>query len=88
MVMPSPVVTHPCPLASPLCESGLRSKPGEATVSSDRAESGMSTLAAALRRASSAHGEHEKRTGEADPKWPDWYAAYMVAEQAGDELQT
>jgi len=30
-----------------------------------------------------AHGEHEKRTGQADADWPDWYAAYMVAEQAG-----
>jgi hypothetical protein len=40
----------------------------------------------ALRRAAAAHGEHEKRTGEADPNWPAWYAAYMVAEQAGAEL--
>jgi hypothetical protein len=44
-------------------------------------------LAAALRRASVAHGEHEKRTGgQHDENWPDWYAAYMVAEQAGKEL--
>ena len=43
-------------------------------------------LASALRRAEVAHGEHEKRTGAADPDWPDWYAAYMVAEQAGTEL--
>jgi catechol 2,3-dioxygenase-like lactoylglutathione lyase family enzyme len=43
-------------------------------------------LASALRRASAAHGEHEQRTGEADPNWPDWYAEYMVAEQAGEEL--
>jgi catechol 2,3-dioxygenase-like lactoylglutathione lyase family enzyme len=43
-------------------------------------------LASALRRASAAHGEHEKRTGQADPNWPDWYAAYTVAEQAGAEL--
>jgi catechol 2,3-dioxygenase-like lactoylglutathione lyase family enzyme len=43
-------------------------------------------LASALRRAAAAHGEHEKRTGEADANWPDWYAAYMVAEQAGSEL--
>jgi catechol 2,3-dioxygenase-like lactoylglutathione lyase family enzyme len=40
-------------------------------------------LASALRRAASAHGEHEKRIGAADANWPDWYAAYMVAEQAG-----
>jgi catechol 2,3-dioxygenase-like lactoylglutathione lyase family enzyme len=43
-------------------------------------------LANALRRASAAHGEHEKRIGAADPNWPDWYAKYMVAEQAGTEL--
>jgi catechol 2,3-dioxygenase-like lactoylglutathione lyase family enzyme len=45
-----------------------------------------SDLAGAFRRASAAHGEHEKRTGQADPNWPDWYADYMVREQAGDEL--
>jgi catechol 2,3-dioxygenase-like lactoylglutathione lyase family enzyme len=45
-------------------------------------------LAAALRRAAAAHGEHEKRIGQADENWPDWYAAYMVAEQAGTELPT
>jgi catechol 2,3-dioxygenase-like lactoylglutathione lyase family enzyme len=43
-------------------------------------------LAAALRRAAAAHGEHEKRTGQHDANWPDWYAEYMVAEQAGTEL--
>ena len=43
-------------------------------------------LASAMRRASAAHGEHEKRIGAADPNWPDWYAAYMVAEQSGAEL--
>jgi catechol 2,3-dioxygenase-like lactoylglutathione lyase family enzyme len=43
-------------------------------------------LAAAMVRASTAHGEHEKRTGQADANWPAWYAAYMVAEQAGTEL--
>ena len=37
-------------------------------------------------RAAAAHGEHEKRIGAADPNWPDWYAAYMVAEQAGEAL--
>jgi catechol 2,3-dioxygenase-like lactoylglutathione lyase family enzyme len=45
-------------------------------------------LAAAMRRASSAHGEHEKRIGRADPDWPDWYAEYMVREQNGQELPT
>jgi catechol 2,3-dioxygenase-like lactoylglutathione lyase family enzyme len=45
-------------------------------------------LASALRRAAAAHGEHEKRIGQADANWPDWYAQYMVAEQAGTELPT
>jgi catechol 2,3-dioxygenase-like lactoylglutathione lyase family enzyme len=45
-------------------------------------------LAGALRRAAAAHGKHEERTGEADSNWPDWYAEYMVAEQAGIELPT
>jgi catechol 2,3-dioxygenase-like lactoylglutathione lyase family enzyme len=45
-----------------------------------------SDLANAMHRASVAHGEHEKLIGAADPNWPDWYAKYMVAEQAGTEL--
>jgi catechol 2,3-dioxygenase-like lactoylglutathione lyase family enzyme len=46
-------------------------------------------LAQALRRAAAAHGEHEARDGgKYDENWPDWYAAYMVAEQAGTELPT
>ena len=45
-----------------------------------------SDLASALRRASAAHGEHEKRTGKADANWPDWYADYMAREQSGDPL--
>jgi len=46
---------------------------------------GSSTdLASALRRAAVAHGEHEKRSGgQHDANWPDWYAEYMVREQAG-----
>ena len=43
-------------------------------------------LAEALRRAAAAHGEHEKRIGQADPDWPDWYAAYMLAEATGTQL--
>jgi catechol 2,3-dioxygenase-like lactoylglutathione lyase family enzyme len=43
-------------------------------------------LAGAFRRAETAHGEHEKRTGQHDANWPQWYAAYMVAEQSGKEL--
>ena len=45
-----------------------------------------SDLASAFRRAEAAHGEHEKRTGQRDANWADWYAQYMVAEQSGAEL--
>jgi catechol 2,3-dioxygenase-like lactoylglutathione lyase family enzyme len=62
---------------------------------SGRIDSAMTTfasardLASAFRRAEAAHGEHEKRTGgQRDENWPDWYAAYMVAEQTGAELPT
>jgi catechol 2,3-dioxygenase-like lactoylglutathione lyase family enzyme len=57
-----------------------------------RIDSGVTSFAStndlmsALNRASVAHGEHEKRTGQADLNWPEWYAAYMVAEQSGKEL--
>jgi catechol 2,3-dioxygenase-like lactoylglutathione lyase family enzyme len=59
-----------------------------------RVDSGATTfasaadLAAAFRRAEAAHGEHERRTGQRDAEWPEWYAAYMIAEQAGTELPT
>jgi catechol 2,3-dioxygenase-like lactoylglutathione lyase family enzyme len=59
-----------------------RVEPGATTFAS------VDDLSAAFRRAAAAHGEHEKRTGEADPNWPDWYAAYLVAEQEGTELPT
>jgi predicted enzyme related to lactoylglutathione lyase len=55
-------------------------------------------LEGALRRAESAHGEHEKGTGHRlkaelaervrDQDWPAWYASYMVAEQTGADLPT
>jgi catechol 2,3-dioxygenase-like lactoylglutathione lyase family enzyme len=46
-------------------------------------------LAAAMRRAAAAHGEHEKRIGKHDTAgWPDWYADYILAEQAGKPLPT
>ena len=49
--------------------------------------SSASDLANAMRRASKAHGQHEARTGgQHDENWPDWYAAYIVAEQSGKEL--
>ncbi len=58
----------------------------------DRAETvfaSIADLAGAMRRASVAHGEHEQREGgQYDVNWPDWYAAYMAAEQAGTELPT
>jgi catechol 2,3-dioxygenase-like lactoylglutathione lyase family enzyme len=48
----------------------------------------VSDLASAMRRAEAAHGEHEKRLGQRDENWSDWYAEYMAAEQAGTELPT
>ncbi|GAA2364657.1 glyoxalase [Catellatospora methionotrophica] len=57
-----------------------RVDPGETTYAT------ATDLADAMRRASEAHGEHEKRIGAADPDWPTWYAAYMVAEAAGQPL--
>jgi catechol 2,3-dioxygenase-like lactoylglutathione lyase family enzyme len=57
----------------------------------DAAETGFAStadLASALRRAAAAHGEHEKCIGQTDENWPDWYAEYVVAEQAGTELPT
>jgi len=47
-----------------------------------------SDLASALRRAEAAHGQHEKRTGQRDANWPDWYTEYMAAERAGTALPT
>jgi predicted enzyme related to lactoylglutathione lyase len=46
----------------------------------------VNDLANALRRAAVAHGNHETGTGQRDENWPDWYAAYMVAEQTGATL--
>jgi catechol 2,3-dioxygenase-like lactoylglutathione lyase family enzyme len=48
--------------------------------------SSSTELATALRRAAAAHGEHEKRSGQHDANWPDWYAEYVVREQAGKQL--
>jgi len=56
-------------------------------VEGDTTFTSSSELRAALWRAALAHGEHEKRTGgKHDENWPDWYAEYMVAEQAGKQL--
>jgi len=46
----------------------------------------VNDLASAMRRAAAAHGKHEEGNGQHDANWPDWYAAYMAAEQAGTEL--
>jgi catechol 2,3-dioxygenase-like lactoylglutathione lyase family enzyme len=51
-------------------------------------------LEGALRRAETAHREHEKRAGSShlfhrsdqDKNWLAWYATYMIAEQAGTDL--
>lgn len=48
----------------------------------------VSDLTDALRRAAAAHGEHERRTGERDENWADWYAQYLVNEQAGQSTPT
>jgi catechol 2,3-dioxygenase-like lactoylglutathione lyase family enzyme len=55
-------------------------------VDADTTFTSSTELAAALRRAEAAHGEHEKRTGQRDANWPSWYAEYIVREQAGKPL--
>jgi catechol 2,3-dioxygenase-like lactoylglutathione lyase family enzyme len=55
-------------------------------VTGDTTYASVSDVARALRRAEAAHGQHEKRTGRRDENWADWYAEYLVAEQAGREL--
>lgn len=55
-------------------------------VEGDTTFASVPDLAATLRRAAAAHGEHEKLTGEHDVNWPDWYAEYIVREQAGQPL--
>jgi len=57
-------------------------------VAGDTTYASTADLSQALRRAEAAHGRHEARTGQRDANWPDWYAAYMVAEQAGTVLPT
>lgn len=55
-------------------------------VAGDTTYGSVYDLAQALRRAEAAHIEHEKRTGERDANWPEWYAEYMVNEQSGNTL--
>jgi hypothetical protein len=62
----------------------MSSKPKEVDMGSTQVTFTSPTeLAAALRRAEAAHAEHEKRTGQPDPNWPDWYAEHIVREQTG-----
>ncbi len=55
--------------------------PGRVTTATTAYDS-VADLADSLRRAAAAHGKHEVETGQADPDWPDWYAAYMVDERS------
>ena len=59
--------------------------PGRVDASST-AYASAADLAAAMRRAEAAHGVHEKKLGHRDENWPEWYADYMVREQAGKDL--
>jgi catechol 2,3-dioxygenase-like lactoylglutathione lyase family enzyme len=57
--------------------------------SNETSYASLNDLASAMRRAETAHGEHEKKLGgQRDADWPSWYAAYMIAEQAGKPLPT
>lgn len=56
-------------------------------VEADTSYASRADLAAALKRAEAAHGVYETRLGAGrDENWPEWYAAYLVAEQSGEEL--
>jgi catechol 2,3-dioxygenase-like lactoylglutathione lyase family enzyme len=55
-------------------------------VAGDTRYTSAGDLVQAMIRAAKAHGQHEKRIGQADPNWPAWYADYMVREQSGEEL--
>ena len=65
-------------------------------IAADTAYASTADLVSALQRAEAAHVEHQKRTGRShlfhrsdqDENWPAWYAAYMVAEQAGTDMPT
>jgi len=63
-------------------------------IAADTAFTSTADLASALQRAEAAHVEHQKRTGRShllhrsshDENWTAWFAAYMVAEQAGTDM--
>jgi catechol 2,3-dioxygenase-like lactoylglutathione lyase family enzyme len=75
-----------------LVQEVTRRLPGR--IAADTAFASTADLASALQRAEAAHAEHQKRTGRShllhrsgqDENWPAWYAAYMVAEQAGTDM--
>jgi catechol 2,3-dioxygenase-like lactoylglutathione lyase family enzyme len=48
----------------------------------------VADLAAALRRAETAHGKFEAELGHRDVEWPEWYAAFMAREQSGERPAT
>lgn len=64
------------------------------TAAAETTFSSVADLAGALQLAEAAHREHEKRAGRShlfhrsdqDGNWLAWYAAYLVAEQAGTDL--
>ncbi|HEY4926491.1 MAG TPA: VOC family protein [Roseiarcus sp.] len=65
-----------------LVQEVTRRLPGR--MSADTATfSSRADLAAALRRAAAAHGEHEARIGQRDTEWRHWYADHMIGEQSG-----
>jgi len=68
-----------------IVQEGTRRAPGRIDPATTTFAS-ANDLASAMRRAAVAHGEHEKRVGQRDANWPEWYAAYMAAVQAGTEL--
>jgi len=67
-----------------LIQEVTRRLPGR--VDGDTTFATSSELASALRRAAAAHSEHERRIGQRDENWPEWYADYIVGEQAGKEM--
>ncbi len=75
-----------------LVQEVTRRLPGR--IAADTAFASTADLASALQRAEAAHAEHQKRMGRShllhrsgqDENWPAWYAAYMVAEQAGTDM--
>lgn len=81
------VIQRVAPTASP---AGRGRTPGRMAIEPATPGAGVTSfgsaaeLASALRRAEAAHGEHEARTGRRDANWPEWYAAYLTAEQSGD----